>query len=179
MQNDDAKFEFSYGFITFHEIQRENLLFLVIFQLQMLFMWTREPTTLMATPKAGPYLAWFTTAVLLWRYGRRFARLAFGSGSTLRFLKRKRGGLIVPKLTSSHMQLPHHSSNKNNNNNNNNHHQIQQQQIHQPNKQKSSTTVVLPITTNTTQRRHRPHVIKVSVKFYLFLLFFFFLQIGL
>ncbi|XP_014218064.1 uncharacterized protein LOC106646537 [Copidosoma floridanum] len=73
----------------------------------MLFLWSRQPAALAASPKAGPYLAWFTTAVLLWRYGRRFARLAFGSDSAFRFLRRKRGGLLIPKPHRVPSPRPH------------------------------------------------------------------------
>lgn len=57
----------------------------------MLFLWSREPTP---DPRAGPWFAWFATAVLLWRCRRRITR-AILAISPLRLLKRRTTGLAI------------------------------------------------------------------------------------
>ncbi|XP_043276828.1 uncharacterized protein [Venturia canescens] len=51
----------------------------------MLFLWSREPVP---SPRAGPWLAWFATAFVLWRCRRRIAK-AILAVSPLRLLKRR------------------------------------------------------------------------------------------
>lgn len=57
----------------------------------MLFLWSREPTP---NPRAGPWFAWFATAVLLWRCRRRITR-AILAISPLRLLKRRAASLGI------------------------------------------------------------------------------------
>lgn len=57
----------------------------------MLFLWSREPAP---DPRAGPWFAWFATAVLLWRCRRRITR-AILAISPLRLLKRRAAGLAI------------------------------------------------------------------------------------
>lgn len=54
---------------------------------KMLFLWSREPVP---SPKAGPWFAWFATALVLWRCRRGLTK-AILAASPLRLL-RKRGG---------------------------------------------------------------------------------------
>ncbi|XP_011868295.1 PREDICTED: uncharacterized protein LOC105562241 [Vollenhovia emeryi] len=58
---------------------------------KMLFLWSREPTP---DPRAGPWFAWFATAVLLWRCRRRITR-AILAISPLRLLRRRTAGLAI------------------------------------------------------------------------------------
>lgn len=62
-----------------------------IYYPQMLFLWSREPTP---DPRAGPWFAWFATAVLLWRCRRRITR-AILAISPLRLLKKRTAGLAI------------------------------------------------------------------------------------
>lgn len=57
----------------------------------MLFLWSREPAS---NPRAGPWFAWFATAILLWRCRRRITR-AILAISPLRLLKRRAAGLAI------------------------------------------------------------------------------------
>lgn len=57
----------------------------------MLFLWSRESTP---NPRAGPWFAWFATAVLLWRCRRRITR-AILAVSPLRLLRRRNAGLTI------------------------------------------------------------------------------------
>lgn len=57
----------------------------------MLFLWSREPVP---DARAGPWFAWFATAVLLWRCRRRITR-AILAISPLRLLKRRAAGLAI------------------------------------------------------------------------------------
>lgn len=57
----------------------------------MLFLWSREP---IPDPRAGPWFAWFATAVLLWRCRRRITK-AILAISPLRLLKRRAIGLAI------------------------------------------------------------------------------------
>lgn len=41
----------------------------------MLFFWSRQPVTTVARVRAGPWFAWFATAVILWRCRKRIARI--------------------------------------------------------------------------------------------------------
>ncbi|KZC10628.1 PREDICTED: uncharacterized protein LOC107188717 [Dufourea novaeangliae] len=59
----------------------------------MLFLWSREPAP---SPKAGPWFAWFATALVLWRC-RRSVTKAILAVSPLRLLKKRN---ILP-LTNS------------------------------------------------------------------------------
>ncbi|KAG7203458.1 hypothetical protein KM043_013520 [Ampulex compressa] len=52
---------------------------------KMLFLWSREPAP---GPKAGPWFAWFATAVVLWRCRRRITK-AILAVSPLRLLRRR------------------------------------------------------------------------------------------
>lgn len=56
-----------------------------IIRLQMLFLWSKKPVP---NPRASPWFAWFTTAVLLWRCRRRITR-AILAVSPLRLLRRR------------------------------------------------------------------------------------------
>ncbi|CAL1684128.1 unnamed protein product [Lasius platythorax] len=58
---------------------------------KMLFLWSREPAP---NPRAGPWFAWFATAVLLWRCRRRITR-AILAVSPLRLLRRRTTGLAI------------------------------------------------------------------------------------
>ncbi|XP_018309385.1 uncharacterized protein [Mycetomoellerius zeteki] len=58
---------------------------------KMLFLWSREP---IPDPRAGPWFAWFATAVLLWRCRRRITK-AILAISPLRLLKRRAIGLAI------------------------------------------------------------------------------------
>jgi len=69
----------------------------------MLFLWSREPTP---DPKAGPWFAWFATAVLLWRCRRRITR-AILAISPLRLLKRRVTGLTINQKTILKQQKRH------------------------------------------------------------------------
>jgi len=69
----------------------------------MLFLWSREPTP---DPKAGPWFAWFATAVLLWRCRRRITR-AILAISPLRLLKRRVTGLAINQKTILKQQKRH------------------------------------------------------------------------
>lgn len=57
----------------------------------MLFLWSKEPVP---DPKAGPWFAWFATAVLLWRCRRRITRMILAI-SPLRLLKRHVTGVAI------------------------------------------------------------------------------------
>ncbi|KAJ8672881.1 hypothetical protein QAD02_004142 [Eretmocerus hayati] len=59
----------------------------------MLFLWSRESSVIPPSPRAGPWFAWFATAVLVWRCRRRIASAIFGDSSSSR---RKRAHLIRP-----------------------------------------------------------------------------------
>ncbi|XP_011504754.1 PREDICTED: uncharacterized protein LOC105367684 [Ceratosolen solmsi marchali] len=68
----------------------------------MFFFWSREPTAaaVAASPRAGPWFAWFATAAFLWRYRRCIARTVFGAVSSMRVLKNHRNtatSLVTPK----------------------------------------------------------------------------------
>ncbi|XP_053989717.1 uncharacterized protein LOC128882167 [Hylaeus volcanicus] len=52
---------------------------------KMLFLWSREPVP---GPKAGPWFAWFATALVLWRC-RRSVTKAILAVSPLRLLKKR------------------------------------------------------------------------------------------
>lgn len=64
-----------------------------IYYSQMLFLWSREPAP---GPRAGPWFAWFATALLLWRCRRSVAKTILAV-SPLRLLKKRN---LLP-LTSS------------------------------------------------------------------------------
>ncbi|XP_032452556.1 uncharacterized protein LOC100119183 isoform X2 [Nasonia vitripennis] len=76
----------------------------------MLFLWSREPVpaAVGASPRAGPWFAWFATAVLLWRCRRRIARAVLGATAPLRLLKRKRGGGLSTSVVVSKAHHHHH-----------------------------------------------------------------------
>lgn len=59
----------------------------------MLFLWSREPAP---GPKAGPWFAWFATALVLWRCRRSVAK-AILAVSPLRLLKKRN---LLPVTTS-------------------------------------------------------------------------------
>ncbi|XP_076227817.1 uncharacterized protein LOC116429793 isoform X2 [Nomia melanderi] len=59
----------------------------------MLFLWSKEPAP---GPKAGPWLAWFATALILWRCSRSMSK-AILAISPLRLLKRRN---ILPPTNS-------------------------------------------------------------------------------
>lgn len=73
----------------------------------MLFLWSREPVP---GPRAGPWLAWFATAFVLWRCRRRIAK-AILAISPLRLLKRRciapvnAHGVYAPKSSSRTHQV--------------------------------------------------------------------------
>ncbi|CAK9825287.1 hypothetical protein ANTRET_LOCUS3329 [Anthophora retusa] len=60
---------------------------------KMLFLWSREPTP---GPRAGPWFAWFATALVLWRCRRSVAK-AILAVSPLRLLKKRH---VLPLTTS-------------------------------------------------------------------------------
>lgn len=59
----------------------------------MLFLWSREPAP---GPRAGPWFAWFATALVLWRC-RRSVTKAILAVSPLRLLKKRH---LLPSTTS-------------------------------------------------------------------------------
>ncbi|XP_017888505.2 uncharacterized protein LOC108629982 [Ceratina calcarata] len=61
---------------------------------KMLFLWSREPAP---GPRAGPWFAWFATALVLWRCRRSVAKTILAV-SPLRLLKRRN---ILPLATST------------------------------------------------------------------------------
>jgi hypothetical protein len=75
----------------------------------MLFFWTREPTTatVTTTPHAGPWFAWFTTAMLFWRYRRRIARTFLRAATSLRLLKYQ-PGTATALVAKSHCNRQRH-----------------------------------------------------------------------
>ncbi|XP_011267022.1 uncharacterized protein LOC105257837 [Camponotus floridanus] len=82
---------------------------------KMLFLWSREGP--IPNPRAGPWFAWFATAVLLWQFRRRITG-AILAVSPLRLLRRRRNaGLainqkIILKQQKRHslMQLHKHKA---------------------------------------------------------------------
>ena len=63
----------------------------------MLFLWSREPVS---GPRAGPWFAWFATAVVLWRCRRRIAK-AILAVSPLRFIRRRCVAPVNPNAQKS------------------------------------------------------------------------------
>ena len=59
----------------------------------MLFLWSREPAP---APRAGPWFAWFATALFLWRCRRSVVK-AILAASPLRLLKRRN---LLPQTSS-------------------------------------------------------------------------------
>ncbi|CAD1477777.1 unnamed protein product [Heterotrigona itama] len=61
--------------------------------IHMLFLWSREPAP---APRAGPWFAWFATALVLWRCRRSVVK-AILAASPLRLLKRRN---LLPQTSS-------------------------------------------------------------------------------
>ncbi|XP_024939223.1 uncharacterized protein LOC107266188 isoform X2 [Cephus cinctus] len=80
---------------------------------KMLFLWSREPVP---GPRAGPWFAWFATAVLLWRCRRRLAK-AILAISPFRIFRKAVAPISIPnsklarERSSPMMELhPKHST---------------------------------------------------------------------
>ncbi|XP_076748875.1 uncharacterized protein LOC143422257 [Xylocopa sonorina] len=71
---------------------------------KMLFLWSREPAP---SPRAGPWFAWFATALVLWRCRRRVAKTILAV-SPLRLLKRRRHLPLTNTKASSTATLTKH-----------------------------------------------------------------------
>ncbi|XP_076625880.1 uncharacterized protein LOC143344094 [Colletes latitarsis] len=70
----------------------------------MLFLWSREPAP---GPKAGPWFAWFATALFLWRCRRSIAK-AILAVSPLRLLKKRNTATsAIAKASSMAIQTKH------------------------------------------------------------------------
>ncbi|KAK2587043.1 hypothetical protein KPH14_010997 [Odynerus spinipes] len=110
----------------------------------MLFLWSKEPAP---DPRAGPWFAWFATAVILWRCRRRITK-AILAASPLRLLRRRTASIAPvkqrasstvttttkrlrqPQLQTNQLNIPMHY-----------HHRQQQQQLQQQHKYKSTTGI--------------------------------------
>ncbi|XP_034191671.1 uncharacterized protein LOC117609437 [Osmia lignaria lignaria] len=71
---------------------------------KMLFLWSREPAP---GPKAGPWFAWFATALVIWRCRRSVAK-AILAVSPFRLLKKRHGLRFATSRASSTVTVKQH-----------------------------------------------------------------------